>query len=452
MSDRVRIADLPSSSVIDKDSYMIVERPGQGEGTYKTTLGEIQEAITVRAKVEQVDKTTTIYVKDITGEYEASIITPTAKVVDNGNNTATITITDTDGTTETSLVTRVVMDSHPTEDSPNLISSGEVWKIANEQQTDEGRITDLETNLADAVRQLQALVADFSNFQQATEDRLDTADEVLARAVVVEDNQEIDMPFSIGGGIRFSSLEDAILASHARGTDIKLFSNAHSAGLSVPESLDFTIDLNGYELTISGPGVGPEGEENIGLQLLKDTNATIKNGRLQFTGGDTDALPLLTEDDQYIITEYGEDLLADVYLRGNLQIGISNYCNLTLDNVQVSGNEQILYLIFNSFGNTSFKNNTSFIPAESNVAFNAFYGSAEEYDRPGVFVTLEDDSIGVTGKVEFGKADRAAPYYFKRFAGITTPEDFDLDVDILTPPCNWVINGDGTKTLMYSGI
>ena len=82
MNDRVRIADLPSSSNVDKDSYMLVERPGIGKGTFKTTLGDIQEAITVRARVEQVDKLTTIYVKDITGEYQASILTPTAKIED----------------------------------------------------------------------------------------------------------------------------------------------------------------------------------------------------------------------------------------------------------------------------------------------------------------------------------------------------------------------------------
>lgn len=150
MSDRVRIADLPTSTVIDKDSFMLVERPGEGTGTYKTTLGDIQEAITVRAKVEQIDNITNIYVKDITGDYEASIFTPTAKVEDNGNNTTTITITDGSGTTQSTVVSRVIFDPYPIEDSNNLVSSGVVYNIKAEQDSHQATIENL-------IEQLEAL-------------------------------------------------------------------------------------------------------------------------------------------------------------------------------------------------------------------------------------------------------------------------------------------------------
>lgn len=125
--DRVRVADLPSIHNLDANSYMIVEKPGYNEGTFKTTVGDLQRAISVAASVTQVGTITTIHIHDINGDTEANITTPTASVVNNGDNTITITITDANGTTQETIVDARNFDPQPTQGSNNLLTSGTVY-------------------------------------------------------------------------------------------------------------------------------------------------------------------------------------------------------------------------------------------------------------------------------------------------------------------------------------
>ena len=184
MNDRVRIADLPTSHIIDKDSFMLVERPGVGEGTDNCALGEIQEAITVEADVTQVDKVTTIRIKDIRGETSESIVTPTAVIHDNGDNTYTITITDTDGTTESTAVSKVVFDSEPTEGSVNLINSGEIWNILQDQNERFISIEEIQAGHTTAIASLES-------FQSDAESRLQSIEEALKRCLELEADQPL---------------------------------------------------------------------------------------------------------------------------------------------------------------------------------------------------------------------------------------------------------------------
>lgn len=170
---------------------------------------------------------------------------------------------------------------------------------------------------------------------------------------------------------------------------------------------------------MTGPGAGSKGTETNGLQFLKDSTILIKNGTLTF-------------DDS------------------RLKMGIQNYSNLTLDNVKVSGGDTITYVVSNNFGNVVFKNGTTITASGNNVAFDAWYGMNPQglYDD-GVNVTVADDTVQINGKVEFGKQGRASFEDFAAHASITCPEDMDLNVSILNPPCAWTNNGDGTKTLRY---
>lgn len=131
-------------------------------------------------------------------------------------------------------------------------------------------------------------------------------------------------------------------------------------------------------------------------------------------------------------------------------MGIQNYSNLTLDNVKLSGGQNITYIVSNNYGNTVFKNKTTLTAAEGRVAFDAWYGMSRVYDDPGVFVTIADESVKINGKVEFGKHNSASLENFAEHASITCPENMELNVSILTPPCEWQVNaGQGTKTLKY---
>lgn len=416
---QVRVADLPTSSNIDKDSYMIVERPGIGDGTFKSTLGDIQQAITVRASVKQVDNITIIRVKDITGEYSETIVTPSAKVIDNGDNTSTIIITDTEGQTQSTVVNKVAVDPEPTEGSNNFVTSGTIYKIVQNAEHDESRISTLERRVSSIENRMITLESNFESLKTEMLNRLSAMEETVARSLTVEQNEEIDDPFSIDG-VRYDSLSEAIPVARAKGTPIRLYGNGHSEGISLPSGDDLIIDLNNYRLTITGPGAGSPGTETNGMQLLKDTNVTIKNGQLLF------------DDDR-------------------LKIGIQNYSNLTLDNVRVVTGSTILYAVSNNYGNIIFRNGTSITPSAGRVAFDGWYGMKPEYDG-GVNITIEDSSVFINGIVEFGKANRVTYLDFKNNASITTPLGFYLDLNLLTVPCEWMDNGDGTKTLRYAGL
>lgn len=172
---------------------------------------------------------------------------------------------------------------------------------------------------------------------------------------------------------------------------------------------------------MTGPGSGSSGTETNGMQLLKGSTIVIKNGTLTF------------DDDR-------------------LKMGIQNYSNLTLDNVKVSGGPTIQYVVSNNYGNVVFKNKTTITASEGRVAFDCWYGLDKNgtYDDPGVFVTVADNTVQVNGKVEFGKQGRASYENFATKASITCPEDMDLNVTILNPPCEWQSDASqGTKTLRY---
>ena len=171
---------------------------------------------------------------------------------------------------------------------------------------------------------------------------------------------------------------------------------------------------------MTGPGAGSQGTQTNAFQFLKDSTIIIKNGRIYINDS-------------------------------QLKMGIQNYSNLTLDNVQISGGDTITYVVSNNYGNVVFKNHTSITASGNHVAFDCWYGLNKQglYDEPGVFVTVADDTVQINGRVEFGKEGRASEENFAAHASITCPEDMELNVDILNPPSEWTSNGDGSKTLRY---
>lgn len=172
---QIRIADLPSISSVDASYFVIIEKPGLNEGTFKATVGQIQTAVTVSAKVEQVNNVTTIKIDDINGHTEASIVTPTAKVVDNGDNTYTITITDTNGRTQTTAVSRVVLDLVPTQNSSNMVTSGTIYNsLAQRDQT----INALSRRLDEANQLIAALTSRVDALTRLSQYVLTTQDDV----------------------------------------------------------------------------------------------------------------------------------------------------------------------------------------------------------------------------------------------------------------------------------
>lgn len=168
----------------------------------------------------------------------------------------------------------------------------------------------------------------------------------------------------------YNSLVDAI-ADVEDGETILLLKDARGDGIVVPEGSDFTIDFGGHSYWILNT-VGSTGTKTNGMQLLKDSNLTFKNGTIE---------------------------------RGALSayILIQNYSNLTLEDMTLdgtTGNSPFLcsYVLSNNYGNITLKGNTN-IKAR-NVAFDVCYWPNSTYSS-GVSVTVDESMTGVIdGDVE----------------------------------------------------
>lgn len=164
---------------------------------------------------------------------------------------------------------------------------------------------------------------------------------------------------------------------------------------------------------MTGPGAGSKGTETLAFQFLKDSTIVIKNGKI--VAGDP------------------------------LKMCIQNYANLTLDNVDVYGDDSILYTLSNNYGNIVLKNGTTLNPASGKVAFDVYYGMNVAYDG-GVHVTIEDPTVQVNGNVEYSKANRASQESFEANASLTIPEEMELTMSLAPENYGWVSNGDGSKS------
>lgn len=421
MAEVVRVADLPSTSNIDPNSYTIIEKPGYGEGTFKSTVRDLQNAITVTANIQKVGDETIIRIKDINGETSESLFNPSARVVDNGNGTVTIWTRDAQGETSvTILKDGVIVDPVPIIGSNNLITSGELYNLFNDFQKQIKNLDDRVAILEAAIEIVRYLAN--SETEDGEELQAETGEALVVPRMGSLAQMEAEggmpaAPFMVDGAV-YEDLTDAIAAAAGVGETVTLIGDASNEGVFVGPDSNFTIDLNYYTLTFAGPGAGSPGYLTQGLHIEKNSNVTIMNGGIVFNDP-------------------------------RIKMGIQNYSNLTLDNVTLWGADNVQYVVSNNYGNVVFRNETRIIPYGSNIAFDCWYGLSADYDVPGVFITIEDDSVQIVGQVEIGKARRATHDMFAEHASITCPTDMDLDVRILNPPCEWIDNGDGTKTLKY---
>ena len=83
---------------------------------------------------------------------------------------------------------------------------------------------------------------------------------------------------------------------------------------------------------------------------------------------------------------------------------MQNYCNLTLDGVNLDGTQSSScgYVLSNNFGNTVVTGKTTITAGTGKVAFDLWYGMSDTY-KDGVSITFDKNFTGtVTGKVEYG--------------------------------------------------
>ncbi|MBO7416018.1 MAG: hypothetical protein J6U22_05530 [Bacteroidaceae bacterium] len=239
------------------------------------------------------------------------------------------------------------------------------------------------------------------------------------------------------GSVEYETLEAAFAAAQDSET-ITLLANSAGNGIIAPQgkfsTSGLTLDFNGHTYEFSGRGVGSNGTENNGFQLLMGNTITFKNGTLTATSEDAGFL-------------------------------IQNYSNLTLQNMTVDGsNIWGGYVISNNNGNVLIDGSTITAPS-GDFAFDVCrYAS-----YPSVYVTVTGNSA-INGKIEVSaSASNASNGFGLTLNAGTFNGDLVIDGSAATAMANtpdkavvkknnnvsldapedfkWVDNGDGTSTL-----
>lgn len=176
----------------------------------------------------------------------------------------------------------------------------------------------------------------------------------------------------------YNGLAEAVAAVETEGS-IKFYDNVMAPGVKVQAGQDVEIDLNGYTFTPNVP-VGSTGTVTLGLQPLKGSEVSIKNGTIKAG-------------------------------QPGIKMLINNYSDLTLDNVILDGRGLIgtgsdqtgaNYVLSNNFGDIVLKGNTQILTDENDIAFDIWYGMFDTY-YDGVTVTFDSSFTGkIAGYIEYG--------------------------------------------------
>lgn len=185
-----------------------------------------------------------------------------------------------------------------------------------------------------------------------------------ARTALAGDNDAAKI-----GNKTYETLAGAVASvTDGTATTITLLRDASGDGIIIASGRNITIDLNNHTYTVSGKTVGSSGTETNGFQLLRGANVTIKDGKI-------------TSDKAKIL--------------------IQNYCNLTLQNVELDGRKlvgSVPYTLSLNCGKIQITGNTSILAKTGGVAFDLYYWPKGGYSE-GVQVTV-DTTGTISGPVE----------------------------------------------------
>lgn len=186
-------------------------------------------------------------------------------------------------------------------------------------------------------------------------------------------------------GNKYETLAEAIEAAND-GDTITLLKGGNGNGFKVPEGKfteqGLTIDFNQFTYMIGGQLVGSAGTGTNGCQLLKNNKITFKNG--SFVGATEGSKPADDTPDWH----------------GAPAIMIQNYCDLTLENMIVTGGDETVYTFSNNCGNTVIKDSTINAGKAKGYGSGPFAFDVCRYSTyPSVSVTVQGSSV-INGDVE----------------------------------------------------
>ena len=197
----------------------------------------------------------------------------------------------------------------------------------------------------------------------------------------------------IVGGECYTTLADAVAAAKD-GDTITLLKNTNGNGIQVATekfaTRGLTVNFNGHSYTVGGVLVGSSGTGTNAFQLLQGNKVTFKNGSIVGVAEGT---------------KPAEDTPD---WRGAPAIVLQNYCDLTLDNMIVTGGDETVYTMSNNCGDIVI-NNTTINAGKAQgykdgpYAFDV-YGGFQSYGN--VTVKVDGNSV-INGDIEVAHGDRA---------------------------------------------
>ena len=202
-----------------------------------------------------------------------------------------------------------------------------------------------------------------------------------------------DAPTAVIGDTYYDTLADAVAAAKD-GDTITLLKNTNGNGIQVKTEKfatgGLTVDFNGHSYTVGGVLVGSSGTGTNAFQLLQGGKVTFKNGSI--VGVAEGTKPAEDTPDWH----------------GAPAIMIQNYCDLTLDNMIVTGGDETVYTMSNNCGDIVI-NNTTINAGKAQgykdgpYAFDV-YGGFQSYGN--VTVKVDGNSV-INGDIEVAHGDRA---------------------------------------------
>lgn len=197
-----------------------------------------------------------------------------------------------------------------------------------------------------------------------------------------------DAPTAVIGDTYYDTLADAVAAAKD-GDTITLLKNTNGNGIQVATgkfaTRGLTVDFNGHSYTVGGVLVGSSGTGTNAFQLLQGNKITFKNGSI--VGVAEGTKPAEDTPDWH----------------GAPAMMIQNYCDLTLDNMIVTGGDQTVYTMSNNCGNIVI-NNTTINAGKAQgygsgpFAFDVYGG----WYKDNVTVTVKGNSV-INGDVELDR-------------------------------------------------
>ena len=188
------------------------------------------------------------------------------------------------------------------------------------------------------------------------------------------------------GDAKYDTLQAAVDAAND-GDTITLLKSGNGNGVSVPANKfineGVTVDFNGCTYMVGGQLVGSAGTGTNAFQLNAGNKLTFKNGRI--VGATKGSKPADDTPNWH----------------GAPAIVIQNYCDLTLDNMTVTGGDETVYTMSNNCGNVVIKDTVINPGMAKGYGYGPYafdvYGGFQSYGD--VTVTVEGASV-INGNIE----------------------------------------------------